>query len=523
MPYNAGDFIGTETVMIPFNAFSSNDPAASITVTDLANTDVVVFKDASLTERTSASGIAVDIDVDTNVGMHWITLDLSDNTDVGFYVAGSQYIVGMVGVTADAGTVTAWVGGFTIGKAAAVVAAYGIAQASGLTVLATLSSVSALENISAGSVLVQATSAITVFGPAQVSAITALNNLSIAQVAVQATSSLTVYGAAQASAITALENISAGTVMVQTTSAVTVYGVALETTLTVIKGATFAGATDSLEAIRNRGDDAWTTGAGGSSPTVEEIRTEMDDNSAQLAAIVTAISVLENVSSGTVLIQATSALTIYAAAKTTDVTGLNNLSIAEVAVQATSALTVYAAAKTTDITSLNNISAADVVTQCTSSLTIYGTATGTEITALENLSAGAVLIQAASALTTYAGPTKTEMDTGHELLATVSAATIIQAKTDNLPEGIQKNKAFAFSVLMVLDSDGKTPVTGTTVTCVRSIDGAAFGAIAGTVTEVANGMYRLAGLAADSNGSDIIYKFSSASARDTKVSIITNT
>ena len=123
MPYNAGDFIGTETVMIPFNAFSSNDPAASITVTDLANTDVVVFKDASLSQRTSSSGIAVDIDVDTHVGMHWITLDLSDNDDAGFYVAGSQYIVGMVGVTADAGTVTAWVGGFTIGKAAAVVTA----------------------------------------------------------------------------------------------------------------------------------------------------------------------------------------------------------------------------------------------------------------------------------------------------------------------------------------------------------------------------------------------------------------
>lgn len=46
----------------------------------------------------------------------------------------------------------------------------------------------------------------------------------------------------------------------------------------------FSEVTDSLEAIRDRGDAAWT--GGGAAPTVEEIRTEMDDNSTQLAAIV---------------------------------------------------------------------------------------------------------------------------------------------------------------------------------------------------------------------------------------------
>lgn len=40
---------------------------------------------------------------------------------------------------------------------------------------------------------------------------------------------------------------------------------------TVIKGATFSAATDTLEAIRDRGDVAWLTGAGGSAPTVGEI------------------------------------------------------------------------------------------------------------------------------------------------------------------------------------------------------------------------------------------------------------
>jgi len=48
----------------------------------------------------------------------------------------------------------------------------------------------------------------------------------------------------------------------------------------------FSNAADALEALRDRGDAAWLTGAGGSSPTVEQIRAEMDANSTQLAAIV---------------------------------------------------------------------------------------------------------------------------------------------------------------------------------------------------------------------------------------------
>ncbi len=44
-------------------------------------------------------------------------------------------------------------------------------------------------------------------------------------------------------------------------------GTTLDTKLNDMQGATFNGATDSLEAIRDRGDAAWVTGAGGSAPT----------------------------------------------------------------------------------------------------------------------------------------------------------------------------------------------------------------------------------------------------------------
>ena len=49
---------------------------------------------------------------------------------------------------------------------------------------------------------------------------------------------------------------------------------------------TFDASTDSMEALRDRGDAAWTTGAGGSAPTAADIRAEIDSNSTQLAAIV---------------------------------------------------------------------------------------------------------------------------------------------------------------------------------------------------------------------------------------------
>lgn len=52
-----------------------------------------------------------------------------------------------------------------------------------------------------------------------------------------------------------------------------------------VEGATFATGTDSLEAIRNRGDAAWVTGAGGSAPTVGEIRAEMEGAGYNLALI----------------------------------------------------------------------------------------------------------------------------------------------------------------------------------------------------------------------------------------------
>ena len=51
---------------------------------------------------------------------------------------------------------------------------------------------------------------------------------------------------------------------------------ALEATLTAMKGATYSETTDSLEALRNRGDAAWITATGFSTLSAAQVNTEID-------------------------------------------------------------------------------------------------------------------------------------------------------------------------------------------------------------------------------------------------------
>lgn len=88
--------------------------------------------------------------------------------------------------------------------------------------------------------------------------------------------------------------------------------------------------------------------------------------------------------------------------------------------------------------------------------------------------------------------------------------------------GPQKNQAFSdLEFLMVLSSDGQTPATGLTVTGERSIDGGAFASVSGSIAEVSDGMYQFDADAADMNGATVTFRFSSATALDTFITIKT--
>lgn len=82
--------------------------------------------------------------------------------------------------------------------------------------------------------------------------------------------------------IASTTNITAGTITTTTNLTNLPVGAALEATLTDMKGATFTGATDSLEAIRDRGDAAWITATGFSTLTESDVRDAVGLASANL-------------------------------------------------------------------------------------------------------------------------------------------------------------------------------------------------------------------------------------------------
>lgn len=124
---------------------------------------------------------------------------------------------------------------------------------------------------------------------------------------------------------------------------------ALDSKVDDIQGVTFSTSTDSLEAIRNRGDVAWTTGAGGSSPTVEEIRIEMDDNSTKLLSIVDDTNELQGdwVDGGRL------DLILDARASQTSLNNLNNISASDVWNNSTRTLTSFTFTVNCDVKQIN--------------------------------------------------------------------------------------------------------------------------------------------------------------------------
>ena len=121
-----GDFTTSNTLYVYFNTFDSNDPSASVTLTGLAVTDIEIYKDGSVTQRSSDAGYTLldtdGIDFDGTTGIHGFSVDLSDNTDAGFYAAGSEYVVVVASVTVDAGTVNFVAATFSIERAGGALA-----------------------------------------------------------------------------------------------------------------------------------------------------------------------------------------------------------------------------------------------------------------------------------------------------------------------------------------------------------------------------------------------------------------
>jgi hypothetical protein len=112
MVQQLGDFLSGSIVRF---MWTSNN-ASGASVNPSANGSIRVYKDGSTVERASSAGITYTVGFDALTGVHQVVIDLSDNSDAGFYAAGSEYFVVLVGATIDSQTVNAVLAQFSIEK-----------------------------------------------------------------------------------------------------------------------------------------------------------------------------------------------------------------------------------------------------------------------------------------------------------------------------------------------------------------------------------------------------------------------
>lgn len=104
----------SSTINLPWDSFTASTGASSA-ASNYADADILIFKDGSVTQRSSSSGCTATTSFDSRTGLNLATIDLSDNTDAGFYAAGHEYLVAIDTVTVDSQTVRFWLARFLIG------------------------------------------------------------------------------------------------------------------------------------------------------------------------------------------------------------------------------------------------------------------------------------------------------------------------------------------------------------------------------------------------------------------------
>lgn len=124
-----GDFPISSTVRMLWN--TNGQDGASITRS--TNGTLKIYKDIGATERSSLNGVTQVEDFASGTGVHSIAIDLSDDTDAGFYAAGHEYHVVMTGMVIDTKTVNAVIAHFSIERSGGTLALlknanYGLAQ-----------------------------------------------------------------------------------------------------------------------------------------------------------------------------------------------------------------------------------------------------------------------------------------------------------------------------------------------------------------------------------------------------------
>lgn len=88
-----GDFPTNGVVYFAFTTHDKDDSSPIAPSSAFEAADLVIYRNDSATQRSSASGITMTSPFDSVTGLHMVKIDLSDNTDAGFWSAGYEYIV----------------------------------------------------------------------------------------------------------------------------------------------------------------------------------------------------------------------------------------------------------------------------------------------------------------------------------------------------------------------------------------------------------------------------------------------
>jgi hypothetical protein len=240
-----GDFAAGKTVRGRFNTVR---PSTGAPHTLAGTPTLAVYKDGGTTESTA--GVSLTVDFDGRTGLHVWTVDTS--ADGTFYSAGSDYAVVLTAGTVDGTSV-----------AGIVVGVFSVANRSALrpTIADRTLNVDASgkvpATIAAGDIANDAITASVIASNAITAAKIATNAIGASQIAANAITSAKI----AADAIGASQLAADAVAEIQSGLATAASQTTITTHLTDIKGGTFNGATDSLEAIRDRGDAAWITGS----------------------------------------------------------------------------------------------------------------------------------------------------------------------------------------------------------------------------------------------------------------------
>jgi hypothetical protein len=113
MPVHLGTVRPGSKVRFAFGTSGADGSYAELTNAVVG--DIKIYKDGVATNRSSTNGYAIDVSIDSILGINYIEIDLADNSDGDFFKSGSNYIVALTPVVVDSLDVQTILGTFDIG------------------------------------------------------------------------------------------------------------------------------------------------------------------------------------------------------------------------------------------------------------------------------------------------------------------------------------------------------------------------------------------------------------------------